>query len=172
MALPSSGQISFADLQTEYGGTNPISIYEFRGSRYNPRATDSGPGYQIYDVSYNSSNNKLAFNGTDADYLFLNNDEKIVMICESGVWNDGNLYFSSTTTPGNNNLLGTGVNAASVGVGQMMVLDGADSSATFTLVDKSIYGGQVASMPNGSWTLNYLDSTYAASSIFGLYSSS
>ena len=72
MALPSSGQISFADLQSEYGGTNPISISEFRGSRYNPSATDSGPGYQIYDVSYNSSNNKLAFNGTDADYLFLN----------------------------------------------------------------------------------------------------
>ena len=88
MALPSSGQISFADLQAEYGGTNPISISEFRGSRYNPSATDSGPGYQIYDVSYNSSNNKLAFNGTDADYLFLNTDEKIVMICESGVWND------------------------------------------------------------------------------------
>ena len=132
MALPSSGQISFADLQSEYGGTNPISISEFRGSRYNPSATDSGPGYQIYDVSYNSSNNKLAFNGTDADYLFLNNDEKIVMICESGVWNDGNLYFSSTTTPGNNNLLGTGVNAASVGVGQMMVLDGADAGFTST----------------------------------------
>ena len=132
MALPSSGQISFADLQAEYGGTNPISISEFRGSRYNPSATDSGPGYQIYDVSYNSSNNKLAFNGTDADYLFLNNDEKIVMICESGVWNDGNLYFSSTTTPGNNNLLGTGVNAASVGVGQMMVLDGADAGFTST----------------------------------------
>tara|TARA_B100000123_G_scaffold199195_1_gene149548 strand:+ start:337 stop:1989 length:1653 start_codon:yes stop_codon:yes gene_type:complete len=132
MALPSSGQISFADLQSEYGGTNPISISEFRGSRYNPTATDSGPGYQIYDVSYNSSNNKLAFNGTDADYLFLNNDEKIVMICESGVWNDGNLYFSSTTTPGNNNLLGTGVNAASVGVGQMMVLDGADAGFTST----------------------------------------
>ena len=132
MALPSSGQISFADLQSEYGGTNPISISEFRGSRYNPSAVDSGPGYQIYDVSYNSSNNKLAFNGTDADYLFLNNDEKIVMICESGVWNDGNLYFSSTTTPGNNNLLGTGVNAASVGVGQMMVLDGADAGFTST----------------------------------------
>ena len=132
MALPSSGQISFADLQAEYGGTNPISISEFRGSRYNPSATDSGPGYQIYDVSYNSSNNKLAFNGTDADYLFLNTDEKIVMICESGVWNDGNLYFSSTTTPGNNNLLGTGVNAASVGVGQMMVLDGADAGFTST----------------------------------------
>ena len=132
MALPSSGQISFADLQSEYGGTNPISISEFRGSRYNPSAVDSGPGYQIYDVSYNSSNNKLAFNGTDADYLFLNTDEKIVMICESGVWNDGNLYFSSTTTPGNNNLLGTGVNAASVGVGQMMVLDGADAGFTST----------------------------------------
>ena len=168
MALPSSGQISFADLQSEYGGTNPISISEFRGSRYNPSATDSGPGYQIYDVSYNSSNNKLAFNGTDADYLFLNTDEKIVMICESGVWNDGNLYFSSTTTPGNNNLLGTGVNAASVGVGQMMVLDGADSSPTFTLVDLNTYGN-VGGMPDNTWTVNYMEDTFAGSTMSAIY---
>ena len=55
MALPSSGQISFADLQAEYGGTNPISLSEFRGSNYNPTKTSSGPNYRIADVSFNSN---------------------------------------------------------------------------------------------------------------------
>ena len=100
MALPSSGQISFADLQAEFGGSNPISLSEFRGSRYNPSRTDGGPNYVIRVVSYNSSNNKLQFDGTDIDSVFLNTDEKLVLLLKSGgslPWTDGNLYLVQQT---------------------------------------------------------------------------
>jgi hypothetical protein len=40
MALPSSGAISFSQIQTEFGGTNPISLSEY----YN---TTSGLGLGI-----------------------------------------------------------------------------------------------------------------------------
>ena len=132
MALPSSGQISFADLQAEYGGTNPISLSEFRGSNYNPTKTSSGPAYRIADVSFNSSNNKLQLGGVDVDFININTDSKLVLVLKSGTWNpsDGSLYFSSTTTPGNNNLLTTGVNAPVRGTGQIMVIDGTDAGFT------------------------------------------
>ena len=138
MALPSSGQISFADLQSEYGGSNPISISEFRASRHNSASTDSGPPYTIYNVSYNSSNNKLQMDGTDRDYLVLNTDEKLVFTLNSGTWNDGNLYFSSTVTPGNNNLITNGVTNNGGAAPSQMVIDGSDagftSSTTGTLI--------------------------------------
>ena len=130
MALPSSGQISFADLQAEYGGTNPISLSEFRGSNHNPARTNSGPDYRIADVSYNSSNNKLQLGGSDVDFININTDSKLVLVLKSGTWNDGNLYFSSTTTPGNNNLVNTGTTNNAAGVGSIMIIDGTDAGFT------------------------------------------
>ena len=168
MALPSSGQISFADLQAEYGGTNPISLSEFRGSNYNNARKNSGPNYQIREVSYNSSNNKLQLNGSDIDFININTDSKLVLVLRSGTWNDGNLYFSSTTTPGNNNLLNTGTTNNAAGVDSLMIIDGADSSPTFTLVDLDTYGN-LGGMPDNTWTLNYMDSTHAASSLTAIY---
>ena len=147
MALPSSGQISFADLQAEYGGSNPISLSEFRGSRYNPSRTDGGPNYVIRVVSYNSSNNKLQFDGTDIDSVFLNTDEKLVLLLKSGgslPWTDGNLYFSSTNTPGNNNLITYGVTNNGAGVDSIMVIDGSD--AGFTSTSNGVVNGYLKSV--------------------------
>ena len=130
MALPSSGQISFADLQAEFGGSNPISLSEFRASNHNSAKTSGGPNYRIADVSKNTVNNKLQLNGNDVDFININTDSKLVLILESGVWNDGNLYFSTTNTPGNNNLLNTGVTNNGAGVGSIMVIDGSDAGFT------------------------------------------
>ena len=80
MALPSSGQISFADLQAEFGGSNPISISEFRASNHNSAKTSGGPNYNIYVVTYNSSNNKLQFGGVDIDFININTDSKLVLV--------------------------------------------------------------------------------------------
>ena len=52
MALPSSGQISFSDLQTEYGGSNPISMSEFRSQNSNSSATDGGPAYFLASMAF------------------------------------------------------------------------------------------------------------------------
>ena len=106
--------------------------------------------------------------GTDRDYLVLNTDEKLVFTLNSGTWNDGNLYFSSTTTPGNNNLVNTGTTNNAAGVDSIMIIDGADSSPTFTLVDLDTYGN-LGGMPDNTWTLNYMDSTHAASSLTAIY---
>ena len=53
MALPSSGQISFSDLQTEYGGSNPISMSEFRGQFSNSSVTDGGPAWILFEMEFN-----------------------------------------------------------------------------------------------------------------------
>ena len=168
MALPSSGQISFADLQAEFGGSNPISLSEFRASNHNSARTSGGPNYRIADVSKNTVNNKLQLNGNDVDFININTDSKLVLVLESGVWNDGNLYFSTTTTPGNNNLLNTGVTNNGAGVGSIMVIDAQDSSPTFTLVDLNTYGN-VGGMPDNTWTVNYMDSTFAGSTMTAIY---
>ena len=143
MALPSSGQISFADLQAEFGGSNPISISEFRASNHNSAKTSGGPNYRIADVSKNTVNNKLQLNGNDVDFININTDSKLVLVLESGVWNDGNLYFSTTNTPGNNNLLNTGVTNNGAGTGSIMVIDGAD--AGFTSSTNGVVNGYLKS---------------------------
>ena len=48
MTMPSSGVISFADLQTEFGGSNPISINEYYGGGgYVPSGTINASNSQI-----------------------------------------------------------------------------------------------------------------------------
>ena len=43
MALPASGAMSFSQLQTEFGGANPISLSEYyRGGAYVPSGTANG----------------------------------------------------------------------------------------------------------------------------------
>ena len=152
MALPSSGQISFADLQAEFGGSNPISLSEFRASNHNSAKTSGGPNYTIFTVSKNTVNNKLQLAGGDVDFININTDSKLVLILRSGIWNDGNLYFSTTTTPGNNNLLNTGVTNNGAGVDSIMVIDGSDAGFTST---------------TGGWVNGYLksDTTTASTAV-------
>lgn len=124
MALPSSGQISFSDLQTEYGGSNPISMSEFRSQNSNSSATDSGPDYFLCSMSFNSANDRLQFNATEyTSGIALNDDMTIVMAKTSGTWDNSNLYWSSTTDPGNNNLLTTGVTNNGTADGNIMTID-------------------------------------------------
>ncbi len=152
MALPSSGQISFADLQAEFGGSNPISLSEFRASNHNSAKTSGGPNYTIFTVSKNTVNNKLQVGGGDVDFININTDSKLVLILRSGIWNDGNLYFSTTTAPGNNNLLNTGVTNNAAGVDSIMVIDGSDAGFTST---------------TGGWVNGYLksDTTTASTAV-------
>ena len=40
MAIPASGPLSLTDIQTEFGGSNPISLNEYyRGGAYVPNST-------------------------------------------------------------------------------------------------------------------------------------
>tara|TARA_Y100000389_G_scaffold195302_1_gene226543 strand:- start:4189 stop:5802 length:1614 start_codon:yes stop_codon:yes gene_type:complete len=137
MALPSSGQISFSDLQTEYGGSNPISMSEFRSQNSNSSATDSGPDYFLCSMSFNSANDRLQFNSVEyTSGIALNDDMTIVLAKASGTWDNSNLYWSSTTDPGNVNLLTTGVTNNGTADGNIMTIDLSQyaSSDTGTLV--------------------------------------
>ena len=124
MALPSSGQISFSDLQTEYGGSNPISMSEFRSQNSNSSATDGGPAYFLASMAFNSSNDRLQFNAQEYTAgLALNDDMTIVLAKTSGTWDNSNLYWSSTADPGNVNLLTTGVTNNGTADGNIMTID-------------------------------------------------
>ena len=123
MALPTSGQISFADLQTEYGGSNPISMSEFRAQFANTSTNDSGPPYSIRLVSFNSGNNKILFNSAETTGIYLNNDMTLALVKRSGTWDNSNLYFGSTADPGNVNLLTTGVTNNGTADGNLLTID-------------------------------------------------
>lgn len=58
MALPSSGQISLGDLQTEFGGSNPISIDEYIDFRTNGRRVGSDTSLALSDY-YDGNNSAL-----------------------------------------------------------------------------------------------------------------
>ena len=58
MALPSSGQISLGDIQTEFGGSNPISIDEYINFRTNGRRVGTDVSLALSDY-YDGNNSAL-----------------------------------------------------------------------------------------------------------------
>ncbi len=58
MALTSSGQISLGDIQTEFGGSNPISIDEYINFRTNGRRVGSDTSLALSDY-YDGNNSAL-----------------------------------------------------------------------------------------------------------------
>lgn len=71
MALPSSGQISLGDIQTEFGGSNPISIDEYINFRTNGRRVGSDTSLALSD--YYDGNNSALLEATmtvgESDYV-------------------------------------------------------------------------------------------------------
>lgn len=100
MTLPASGAIKFSDLQTEYGGTNPVSLSEYRASfRYT----------NIYITLTNSSGtwSLSAPSPLAGDVLDVLNPGCFLQI---RLVNPGYpIYLSTTDTPGATDLLTTGV---------------------------------------------------------------
>lgn len=100
MTLPSSGAIRFSDLQTEYGGTNPISLGEYRASfRYT----------NIYIVLTNNSGT-WTISGPPPVYLDSKDAYHPGSILQIKLVTPGYpIYLSTTDTPGATDLLTTGV---------------------------------------------------------------
>lgn len=81
MTLPSSGPLSLADIQAEFGGSNPISLSEYyAGGAYVPAGTTgtNGPVPTSGTISisnfYGTSNQYVAFDDVGAsDYQFFPN---------------------------------------------------------------------------------------------------
>lgn len=93
MALPTSGQLSLNDIQTEFGGTSPIEIIEYyRGGTYVPDTAansdipisgeisiedfyggDSSPALDSYSLGY-GANSTSACNYDNSGTFYQNSD--------------------------------------------------------------------------------------------------
>ena len=91
MALQSSGPISLGDIQGEFGGSNPISISEYRGSGGTPA---SGP------ISFSDFYGKSAWNGSfsHSSYSSLQNVASGACNAIIRVDNNGGVYRGGTNT--------------------------------------------------------------------------
>ena len=68
MALPTSGAISFSDLQTFYGGSNPISLSEYnKGGSYVPNPSSYNSGTQT--TAAGNANSSVVTGSTSAQSL-------------------------------------------------------------------------------------------------------
>lgn len=106
MAIPASGQISLTTIQTEYGGSNPISLSEYyRGGTYVPNSTTTAtiPTSGAISVSnfYSTSNTQeftISTNQTNLDLrtyvdgLGYNGLANVVVTINAGVY----VYATST----------------------------------------------------------------------------
>lgn len=100
MTLPASGAIKFSDLQTEYGGTNPISLGEYRASyRYT----------NIYVALQNSGVTWTFFGPPPAAGDVRDTFDQGVVLQLRLQTPGYPIYLSTTDTPGATDLLTTGV---------------------------------------------------------------
>lgn len=68
MAIVSSGQVAFSDIQTEFGGTNPIALSEYYAGALGPEAVPSAGEITISDFYGTSS---VLFSSTWTANLYL-----------------------------------------------------------------------------------------------------
>lgn len=103
MAIQGSGAISFSDIQTEFGGTNPISMSEYYAGGANvPSGTGSVPssGAISLTIFYGTSNRvsiTLTVGGNINGYNIFNNrgGTYVAGISDVTLVNNGNLYSTS-----------------------------------------------------------------------------
>ena len=109
MALQTSGAISFADLQTEFGGTNPISLSEYIRN-IGDTSLDGGFKEIRYTPIVDGTTFKLGVS-TAPTNLFVQKHQKLILDCEDAnmTFSSNKVYFSTSQTLGNNNLITTGV---------------------------------------------------------------
>ena len=138
MALQTSGAISFADLQTEFGGSNPVSLSEYVRNIGDTSLT--GGGNEIrYTSIVDGSTFKLGADTAPANLIFQKHQKLILEVTDANMtFSSNKLYFSTSQTLGNNNLITTGVTNNATATDALMVIDfsnaGFSSSSNGTLV--------------------------------------
>lgn len=123
MTLQTSGAISWANLQTEFGGGNPISLNEYIRTVGN--STESG-GFNNYRFTPSMDGTDLKFGGQVWTNIVIQKHQKLVFDVKDAnmTFSTNKLYFSSTSTPGNNNLItGGGVTNNALATDGLMVID-------------------------------------------------
>ena len=87
MALQTSGAISFADLQTEFGGTNPISL-----SEYIRNVGDTSLAGGANEIRYTPavSGSSFTLGGSQATNLVVQKHQKFIFDVK-----DANMTFAS-----------------------------------------------------------------------------
>ena len=138
MALQTSGAISFADLQTEFGGSNPVSLSEYVRN-IGDTSLAGGANEIRYTSIVDGSTFKLGADTAPANLIFQKHQKLILEVTDANMtFSSNKLYFSTSQTLGNNNLITTGVTNNATSTDALMVIDfsnaGFSSSANGTLV--------------------------------------
>lgn len=110
MAIPSSGPLTLGDIQTEFGGSNPISLSEYyAGGSYVPAgatgtygAVPSSGEISIRNF-YGTSAFSLAFNNADDINIFVGTSGSGPLSVAYGIKTDATCTKSGTFTPSPNN---------------------------------------------------------------------
>ena len=158
MAIQGSGAISFSDIQTEFGGSNPISMSEYYAGGANvPSGTGSVPtsGAINLTIFYGTSNRvsiTLTLTGNNLRYNIFNNRGGTYSAGNTDVTlvNNGNIYSGTATaaldtgtgwTAGdtitidnNSNIIGHGGNGGAGGGGTNTVQAGGAGGAGSTAI--------------------------------------
>ena len=137
MALQTSGAISFADLQTEFGGSNPVSLSEYIRNLGDTSLTG---GFNELRYTPSVSGSSFRLGGSEVSFLVFQKHQKMILDVKDPNMNfsSDSVYFSTTTALGNNNLITAGVTNNATTSDALMVIDfsnaGFSSSPSGTLV--------------------------------------
>lgn len=189
MALPSSGVITLADIQTEFGGTNPISLSEYyRGGAYvtanNTGVPTSG---EISLNTFYGATRQFAFsitsNQTNANLRTLavnagwDQSSPLVATITSGIYISANSTSSAALTisgsfPGGVQLINSGYIIGAGGAGGKGQLNGSAGGAGGTAISVSssvsinntsgVIGGGGGGGGGGASGLEYAFENYAS----------
>jgi hypothetical protein len=109
MAIPSSGPLTLGDIQTEFGGSNPISLSEYyAGGAYVPAGTTGTYGAvpSSGEISirnfYGTSAFSLAFNNADNIQIYVTSSGSGPLQAAYGINTDATCTKSGTFTPSPN----------------------------------------------------------------------
>lgn len=167
MAIPAGGPISMTSLQTEYGGSTPLSLSNYyRGGLLVPNSATTSPmiptsgAISLYDF-YNTSNTQYFTITTDQQNLNLrsyvdsqgyNGLADVVVTVNSGVWisstDVGNYALSTGTFPRTVALINNGYIVGKGGVG-------GNRSVLSSIVETGQDGGAALRVTNNITVYNY-----------------
>jgi hypothetical protein len=151
MAIPSSGAISLTTVQTEFGGSNPISLSEYyAGGAYVPAGTSGTYGAVPSSGAISLRN----FYGTTAVVISITNQS----ITGSGTSSAGAWYFLLANGQVNGSTDFNGINPFFIENWVTPTGQAANYEAFVTLVSGSLNGGTtgswVALSSNRSWYIS------------------
>ena len=143
MALPSSGPLTLADIQTEFGGSNPISLNEYYAGGGRVPAGTSGTYGAVPTSGTISIRN---FYGTSNVQAYM-----VVTTSGASVSTSGNYKIATFTGSGTLTVASLGADPTEGSTLQYLVVAGGGAGGQGVGSSTGIAGGGGAGLSVGSW---------------------